>query len=135
RPGIPLALPRNCRSPRLFTWVVAKGEQSMRTHSGSSVAGLSFLVVCLFATLTAAALHAQGSPWDYMRQVPVVIRPGDNIQKVVNSKPGGTEFLLKAGVYARQTIRPKSGMSFIGEPGATLDGENATSHAFVADDT
>lgn len=65
----------------------------------------------------------------------VVIRPGENIQSVVNGSPIGTVFVLKAGVHARQSIRPRDGMTFIGEAGAVLDGENATPRAFVGEDT
>jgi parallel beta-helix repeat protein len=60
----------------------------------------------------------------------VSIHPGENIQAAVNANPEGTSFLIKSGVHRRQTVRPKSGMSFIGEAGAVLDGENATGYAF-----
>jgi parallel beta-helix repeat protein len=58
------------------------------------------------------------------------INPGENIQSIVDGSPTGTRFLLKAGVHRRQQIRPKSGMVFMGEPGAVLDGENVTAYAF-----
>jgi parallel beta-helix repeat protein len=61
-----------------------------------------------------------------------VINPGDSIQSAVNANPEGTKFVIKAGVHRRQSIRPKSGMSFIGEAGAVLDGEKATPQAIVA---
>ena len=60
------------------------------------------------------------------------IKPGDSIQAAVNAHPEGTKFVIKAGVHRRQSIRPKSGMSFVGEAGAVLDGENATAQAFAA---
>lgn len=61
-----------------------------------------------------------------------MIKPGDNIQKIVDAHAAGTTFTIKAGVHKRQSIRPKSGMSFLGEAGAVLDGENATPQAIVA---
>jgi parallel beta-helix repeat protein len=61
----------------------------------------------------------------------VVIRPGESIQAAVNAHPAGTSFLIKRGIHRRQTVRPKDGMSFVGEAGAVLDGEGATSQAFV----
>ena len=64
----------------------------------------------------------------------VLIQPGENIQTVVNAHAAGTTFVIKAGVHRRQTIRPKAGMTFIGEPGAVLDGENATATAIVGQD-
>ena len=59
-----------------------------------------------------------------------VLHPGDSIQSAVNRSPVGTTFILKAGVYAQQSIRPKDGMTFVGEAGAVLDGQKATSRAF-----
>jgi parallel beta-helix repeat protein len=50
------------------------------------------------------------------------IYPGQAIQAKVNSYPGGTTFRLKPGVHRLQSIAPKSGNSFIGEPGAILSG-------------
>ena len=59
-----------------------------------------------------------------------VINPGDSIQNAVNANPEGTTFVIKTGVHRRQSVIPKSGMTFAGEPGAVLDGENATARAF-----
>jgi parallel beta-helix repeat protein len=50
------------------------------------------------------------------------IYPGQSIQAKVNSFPGGTAFTLKAGVHRLQMVNPKSGSSFVGEPGAILNG-------------
>lgn len=58
------------------------------------------------------------------------IYPGEDIQAKVRAAPANTRFVIKAGVHRRQTITPKSGMSFIGEPGAVLDGEDVTPYAF-----
>jgi len=60
----------------------------------------------------------------------VEILPGQNIQSIVDASPQGTVFILKSGVHRRQTVRPKSGMSFIGETGTVMDGENVAAHAF-----
>ena len=64
----------------------------------------------------------------------VAIAPGENIQAVVNAHAEGTVFVIKAGVHRRQSFRPKNGMSFLGEPGAILDGENATGRAILGED-
>ena len=61
----------------------------------------------------------------------VSVHPGQSIQAAVNSHPEGTAFLIKRGTHRQQSVRPKSGMTFIGETGAVLDGEDATSQAFV----
>jgi nitrous oxidase accessory protein NosD len=60
----------------------------------------------------------------------VTILPGQSIQAKVNAYPAGTQFLLKSGTYSKQTVRPKSGNSFIGEAGAVLDGGNTVEYAF-----
>ena len=50
------------------------------------------------------------------------IYPGQDIQAAVNSFGQGTRFLLKAGVHRMQLVTPKSGQTFIGEPGAIMSG-------------
>jgi hypothetical protein len=60
----------------------------------------------------------------------VDISPGTNIQSIVDSKPTGTTFCLKAGTHKRQSIQPKGNDTFVGEKGAILDGERATTYAF-----
>jgi parallel beta-helix repeat protein len=42
--------------------------------------------------------------------------------------------VIKTGVHRRQSFRPKPGMSFLGEPGAVLDGENVTGRAILGED-
>ena len=61
-------------------------------------------------------------------QVPIL--PGDDIQAIVDAHPEGTLFLIRAGRHVGQSIRPKDGMSFVGEPGAVLDGAGETRYAF-----
>lgn len=60
----------------------------------------------------------------------IAIYPGDSIQLKVNAAPPGTQFVIKAGTHRRQQITPKDGDTFVGEPGAVLDGENVTPYAF-----
>lgn len=52
----------------------------------------------------------------------VRIAPGQDIQAVVDAHPPGTHFVLGAGVHHLQTVMPRSGDRFTGEPGAVLDG-------------
>jgi nitrous oxidase accessory protein NosD len=53
---------------------------------------------------------------------PVTLQPGNDIAAAVNSFPAGTAFLLKSGMYRMQSIVPKAGDSFLGEPGTVLSG-------------
>jgi parallel beta-helix repeat protein len=52
----------------------------------------------------------------------VTLSPGANIQNAINSNPAGTSFLLNPGVYRTTLTMSKNGDSFIGQPGATMDG-------------
>ena len=56
--------------------------------------------------------------------------PGDSIQAAVDAHPGGTTFVIKAGVHRRQSVKPKDGDVFVGESGAVMTGEDVTEFAF-----
>ncbi len=61
----------------------------------------------------------------------IAIAPGQSIQALVNANPIGTTFIIKAGTHIRQSVIPKSGDRFIGEPGAVLDGQGVAPYAFA----
>lgn len=63
------------------------------------------------------------------------IAPGENWQSKVDANAAGTAFRVLAGTHARATVRPKTGDSFIGDPGAIMDGEDVTPRAFTAGTT
>lgn len=52
----------------------------------------------------------------------VSVHPGDDIMEMVRQNRPGTEFRIRAGVYRLQSIIPKDGDAFMGEPGAVLNG-------------
>ena len=64
----------------------------------------------------------------------VSVRPGTNLQSLVNAHPAGTTFCLGTGTYNQQSVRPKNGNAFIGTyngtNGAVLDGQSKTTYAF-----
>lgn len=61
----------------------------------------------------------------------VAIGAGDDAQSVVNEQPPGTAYIVKAGIHLRNfSVRPKSGDTFCGEPGAVLDGGRSLTSAF-----
>ena len=73
---------------------------------------------CLSASAGAAASQdAQSLP-----AAAVALSPGDDIQAAVDANPAGTTFSLAAGLYRLQSVRPKDGDSFLGAPGAVLNG-------------
>lgn len=57
-----------------------------------------------------------------VRALDVIIGSGENIQTAIDKSPEGTSFIIKPGVYRYQSLVPKNGNSFIGEPGAILSG-------------
>ena len=61
----------------------------------------------------------------------VVIGTADDAQQVVDAHFAGTTYLVKAGIHQNNfSVRPKSGDTFCGEPGAVLDGGRSLATAF-----
>ncbi len=52
----------------------------------------------------------------------IAIAPGTNIQSVVNTSPSPSAFVLKAGTHRLQSVTPRTGDTFTGEPGTILSG-------------
>jgi Right handed beta helix region len=66
----------------------------------------------------------------------VPIGTGDDAQTVVDAHRAGTTYLVKAGVHDRNfSVRPRSGDTFCGEPGAVLDGGRSLQFAFYGQAT
>jgi parallel beta-helix repeat protein len=66
----------------------------------------------------------------------VSIGTGDNAQSVVTAHGAGTAYIVKAGTHYRNfSVRPKSGDSFCGEPGAVVDGGRSLQFAFYGGGT
>ena len=52
----------------------------------------------------------------------VVLKPGQNIQEIVENSPEGVRFRLEFGIYRQQTIYPKDRQEFLGEGSVILSG-------------
>lgn len=76
------------------------------------------LAISLVATLTVVGSSSAPAQAAFG----TTINPGDDIQAVVDAHPAGTRFLMPAGLYRMQTVRPKDGNSFVGSPGAIMNG-------------
>ena len=63
----------------------------------------------------------------------IVVRSGANLQRLVDSNPSGSTFLLESGVHRNLEIASKEGNVFIGESGAVMDGGGTTTYAFQND--
>jgi parallel beta-helix repeat protein len=61
----------------------------------------------------------------------IPVYPGESIQAKVDAAPAGTTFIIKPGTHTQQSVRPKDGNVFAGEPGAVLDGQGAAIRAFA----
>lgn len=79
-------------------------------------------VAAIVAVLAALALLGGIGEAEAMPPETVELSPGDDIQAAVDAHPGGTTFHLAAGVYRVQSVVPKAADSFIGDPGAILNG-------------
>lgn len=52
----------------------------------------------------------------------VTVRPGDNVQQLIDSNSGSTSFYFTSGTYRRFSVEPKTGNVFVGASGAVLTG-------------
>jgi hypothetical protein len=71
-------------------------------------------LVCLLIFMSASDFRAAD------RQI--VVKPEDDIEALVQKSSPGTTFRVQAGLYRLQSVSPKDGDSFIGEPGSVLSG-------------
>ena len=115
------------------------GASSTWSSSNTAVAtvstsGLVTAVAAGSASITATSSGKTGSQGLSVSSpsspAGIAILPGESIQAKVDANPAGTTFILKAGTHVRQTVVPKDGNVFRGEPGTVLDGQNATQFAF-----
>jgi len=65
-----------------------------------------------------------------------VVSPGQRLDTLVEAAPPGTRFYLRTGVHTLgggqyDQVTPKSGMVFLGAPGAVLDGQQRNVYAFT----
>jgi Right handed beta helix region len=66
----------------------------------------------------------------------VTVSPGaSTVQSAISSHPAGTTYYLTAGTYSiNSSIDPQNGDTFVGAPGAIIDGSNAQQVAFGLND-
>jgi parallel beta helix pectate lyase-like protein len=64
------------------------------------------------------------------------VTPSQRLDQVVGAAPPGTTFWLTSGVHRLDrgryaSVRPKDGQTFVGAPGAVIDGQHANLYAFT----
>lgn len=90
----------------------------------------------LLGAVAALASGAGGAP--ATAQAPpqaVTVAAGQSLQAAVDAHPPGTHFLIKADVHRLQSVVPKDGNTFTGEPGAVLSGARRLDGAIRQGDT
>ncbi|CAN5152946.1 hypothetical protein BH23GEM2_BH23GEM2_11720 [soil metagenome] len=110
---------------RTVTWTTS--ESLVATVSST---GLVTAIAAGSATITAKSEDATATASVTVTAPPpadstptgTAILPGQSIQSAVNANGAGTTFIIKAGVHRLQSITPKSGNTFWGEPGAVMNG-------------
>ena len=118
----------NILTGRSVGWVSADTSVATVSSTGTVKAGRAGQVTI---TATSAGVPATAVVTVTNPPAPnIPVYPGQNIQAVVNANPGGSTIVFKAGTYKGQSIVPKSGMTFIGEAGAIMDGGNTVQYAF-----
>ncbi len=111
-----------------IAWSATGGTIAGGVYVAGSQAG-SYKATATSGPLSASATVSISLPTSgSLNGVPVY--PGQSIQAAVDAKPAGTTFVIKTGRHVRQTIEPKDGMTFVGEPGAILDGAGTALYAF-----
>src|ERR1019366_2120339 len=78
--------------------------------------GISLAFVVLSSSLTCLA------------QTTVVVKPGTEIQPLIDANVPGTRYMIDAGVHRLQSIQPKTGDIFQGTPGSILNGARMLEH-------
>jgi hypothetical protein len=76
--------------------------------------------VALLATLTLS--NCASVAQDGRNTRTITVRPGDDLQKIIQSADKGSVFRLSPGVYRLQSITPKDNDHLIGESGVILSG-------------
>ncbi len=71
----------------------------------------------LVAVLSAATLPVSALAWAGQT---ISVKPGDDIQSMVNNSPAGTTFTFTAGVYRLLQIKPKTGDTFVGSGNSAI---------------
>ena len=102
--------------------VVYTADGGTVTPTGLYVAGSTPGNYRVIARLATGTLADTGQVTIAQAGSGTTLYPGQDIQAAVNSFPAGTSFLLKAGTHRMQSITPKDGMTFAGEPGTIVSG-------------
>src|SRR6266852_2129316 len=87
------------------------GTKSMYNKFISTVTAVAFMI---FSSAVVGLTRSYAAT--------INVFPTQVIQTAVNANPSGTTFVIAAGLYRMQSVTPKDGDVFLGQPGAILNG-------------
>jgi Right handed beta helix region len=92
-----------------------EGWQMLNRVITLKAAGLCAIPLAMVLSTCVLSGQRQGT-------VPVILKPGQNVQEIVQNSPEGTRFRLEPGIYRQLTIYPKDGQEFEGGRSVVLSG-------------
>jgi parallel beta-helix repeat protein len=107
-------IPTNAEPSRATSSASHRRTTKTKAHESTPVALQVYTSVLAFFAMLSSATVSEA--------VTITLSPGTNIQSAVDDNPSGTVFVLQAGVYRLQSVRPKQEDRFIGNNGADLNG-------------
>ena len=78
-------------------------------------------------TISLVLVTVAGIPLCMARST-IMVKPGTDIQPLIDASPPGTTYLIQPGVHRLQSIQPRDGDIFEGAPGAILNGAQVVDH-------
>jgi len=78
-------------------------------------------------TISLVLVTVAGIPLCMARST-ITVKPGTDIQALIEASPPGTTYLIQPGVHRLQSIQPRDGDIFEGAPGAILNGAQVLDH-------
>jgi hypothetical protein len=84
-----------------------------------------YLTLCFAISITLAVLS---SSLPCLAENTVVVKPGTEIQPLIDANAPGTRYSIQPGVHRLQSIQPRTGDIFEGTPGSILNGARLLEH-------
>lgn len=103
--------------------LVGRDELGMGTSAAIGV-GSAFTVSQLDEYCASAGGGTVSGPGTFASDA-VRVEPGESIQEAADSAGRGATIVLGTGRHVGQSVAPRTGQAFIGEPGAVMEGQGA----------
>jgi len=93
-----------------------------RSAASPSILRMTWRVGILWFGGSVATILGSGCALSAQQASDVTLRPGQDIEAIVENAPEGTRFHFEPGIYRQQTIYPKDRQELIGQDGVILSG-------------